>query len=161
MPIINIYLTLIFALCFGTFGEPAKKGMYEWKNVTQAAEFPQGYNYPVFVWGDKMVAMNNGAWISSDGKSWAKAPLPESGLNSAYQKYVQFNGAIYALGSMSGNYKSFNISTRILRTRDLETWDVLAENSNLPQRVFYGIAVLDKKIWMIGGYDGKGYLNDV
>ncbi len=156
-----VQFALTCVLCFGTHSEPAKKGSYEWKNVTAAAEFPQSYNYPVFVWGDKMVAMNNGTWFSRDGRNWAKTPLPESGLNSAYQKYVQFNGAIYALGKMSGNYERFTIDPRILRTRDLENWETVAESSNLPRRVFYGIAVYNRKIWMVGGFDGKQYLNDV
>lgn len=152
---------LLMAFCFGTAAPPDDKAVYQWSNVTTAAEFPQGYNYPVFVWGNKMVAFNNGTWVSQDGKAWKKEPLPASGLNSAYQKYVQFNGAIYALGSMTGNYEKFTVSSKILRTRDLETWETVAEASNLPKRVFYGIAVFDGKIWMIGGYDGKNYLNDV
>lgn len=134
---------------------------YRWSNVTPAAGYPQGYNYPVFTMGAWMVAMNNGAWISNDGQKWTKTALPQSGLNSAYQKYAQFNGAIYALGSLTGNYERFSISTKILRTRDLNQWETVAESSNLPQRIFYGLTVFKNKIWMVGGYDGKQYLNDV
>lgn len=151
----------VMLLCSTAIAEPPKKDSYEWTNVTSAASFPRGYNYPVFVWGDKMVAMNNGTWISTDGKNWTKSPLPESGLNSAYQKFVQFNGAIYSLGKMTGNYQGFTIDTKILRTRDLETWETVSERSNLPQRVFYGTVVFNGKIWMLGGFDGKRYLNDV
>ncbi len=161
MSTIVFHLTFLMLLCFGGALEPGGKGVYEWKNVTTAANFPESYNYPVFVWGNNMVAMNNGTWTSTDGKSWTKTPLPESGLNSAYQKYVQFSGAIYALGRMTGNYERFTIDTKILRTRDLENWDVLAETSNLPQRVFYGLVVFDGKIWMLGGFDGRQYLKDV
>jgi len=156
-----IHFAFVILLCFDLPAEPAKKGSYEWKNVTTAADFPQGYNYPVFVWGNKMVAMNNGTWTSADGKTWTRSPLPESGLNSAYQKYVQFNGAIYALGSMTGNYEGFKIHTKTLRTRDLETWETLAESTNLPRRVFYGAVVYNDRMWMLGGFDGKNYLNDV
>ncbi|HKX83909.1 MAG TPA: hypothetical protein VJL58_06805, partial [Pyrinomonadaceae bacterium] len=134
---------------------------YEWSNVTQAAEFPQGYNYPVFVFGDWMVTLNNGAWLSNDGHKWTKTDLSESGLNSAYQKYLQFDGAIYALGSLKGNYERFTVSTAIKRTRDFRRWETVEESSNLPQRIFYGAAVFDNKMWIIGGYDGKRYLNDV
>jgi hypothetical protein len=100
-----------------------------------------------------MVALNNGAWISQDGKDWSKTELPDSGLNSAYQKYVQFNGAIYALGSMTGNYERFAITPKISKTTDFKKWETVAETSNLPQRVFYGL--------VIGGFDGNGYHNDV
>ncbi len=139
----------------------AKPGKYVWQNVTAKAEFPQGYNYPVFVFDDKMLALNNGGWISKDGRNWTKTNLPESGLNSAYQKFVQFNGAIYALGAMRGNYLDFTISTKISRTRDGKSWETVAEKSNLPTRVFYGATVFKDKIWLIGGFDGKKYYNDV
>lgn len=153
-----LIVNLAFFCFFSGVDHSAK---YEWKNVTTAAEFPVGYNYPVYVWGNKMVALNNGTWTSQDGKSWKKISLPDSGTNNAYLTHVQFNGAVYALGSMTGNYENFSISTKIKRTRDLETWETVAENSNLPQRIFYGTAVLNNKIWMIGGFDGKNYLNDV
>ncbi len=155
--VLTIFL-LLTALCAGSF-DPGPN--YSWAKVTPAASFPPGYNYPVFVLGDRMVAMNNGAWISKDGARWEKTELPESGLNSAYQKYVHFNDAIYALGKLDGNYERFSISTRIMRTRDLRAWETVAESSNLPQRIFYGAAVFANKIWLAGGYDGKRYFNDV
>lgn len=158
----SLSIILFVALfCAVTSSPPEVRGEYQWTNVTAAADYPQGYGYPVFVWGDKMVAFNNGTWISRDGKSWKKAPLPDSGLNSAYLKHVQFNGAIYALGSMTGNYEGFTISTKIIRTRDLEKWETVAERSELPKRIFYGVAVFDNKIWLAGGYDGKNYHNGV
>ena len=160
----NIFATAILtvsAFCSGLFLPAAGPSHYTWTKVTAAANYPQGYNYPVYVFGDWMVAMNNGAWLSNDGRHWVKTDLPDSGLNSAYQKFVQFNGAVYALGSLSGNYEKFSISTRISRTTDFKKWETLAETSNLPQRIFYGAVVFDNKIWMLGGYDGKRYYNDV
>ncbi|MEQ1604336.1 MAG: hypothetical protein ABL999_05655 [Pyrinomonadaceae bacterium] len=155
---INAILLSLLAFCSGFYNLPAS---YTWSNVTPAANYPQGYNYPVYSMGGWMVALNNGAWVSNDGRKWTKTLLPDSGLNSAYQKFVNFNGAIYALGSLTGNYERFAISTKILRTKDLNTWETLAETSNLPQRIFYGMTVFDEKMWMLGGYDGKQYHNDV
>ncbi len=151
----------ITAFCAGTFAPLAGGDKYQWSNVTKAANYPEGYNYPVYVFGDWMVALNNGAWLSKDGKRWVKTDLPESGLNSAYQKYVQFNGAVYALGSLSGNFEKFSIATKIRRTRDFRTWETLAESSNIPQRIFYTVTVFQNKIWMFGGFDGSRYHNDV
>jgi hypothetical protein len=158
-----ILAMLIFSLSVSACTKSAAKtGDYVWQNVTEKAEFPQGYNYPVFVMNDgNLLALNNGGWLSKDGKHWMKTNLPESGLNSAYQKFVQFNGAIYALGAMQGNYLEFKISTKILRTKDGKTWEILAEKSNLPNRVFYGATVFKDKIWLVGGFDGKKYHNDV
>jgi hypothetical protein len=144
-------VSMLTAFCFGTVERHSIPSDYQWKNVTPSAGFPQSYNYPVFVWGDKMVAFNQGTWISRDAKDWTKIGLPESGLNSAYQKYVQFKCAIYSLGRLNGNYQNFTIDTQILRTRDLETWETLAETSNLPQRIFYGLTVFQGKIWMVRG----------
>ncbi len=140
----------------------AKANEYIWSEITSAAEFPQGYNYPVFVMNNEnLLALNNGGWLSKDGNNWTKTSLPESNLNSAYQKFVQFKGAIYALGALQGNYLNFKISTKILRTTDGKFWKTVAEKSNLPHRVFYGATVFKDKIWLVGGYDGKNYYNDV
>lgn len=138
-----------------------KSGDYVWNELTAKAEFPQGYNYPVFVLGDKMFALNNGGWLSTDGKNWTKTALPEIGLNSAYQKYVQFKDAVYALGTMQGNYLNMKLSSKISRAKDFKTWETVAEKSNLPNRVFYGATVFKDKIWLIGGFDGKNYFNDI
>lgn len=155
-----IVLVLSFSVAACTKSE-AKAGEYVWENITKAAQFPQNYNFPVFILNNEMLALNQGGWISKDGKSWTKTALSESGLNSAYQKYVQFNGAVYSLGAMQGNYLDFTIDTKILRTKEGKTWETLAEKSNLPQRVFYGAVVFKDKIWLIGGFDGKKYHNDV
>lgn len=154
-------LILIAALCFGIFDTGFSKTAYRWSQVTPAANYPQNYNYPVFVFGDWMVVLNNGAWLSNDGKKWVKTGLPECGLNSAYQKYVQFNGAIYAFGLLRGNYEEFTITPKIMRTSDFEKWETLSESSNLPQRIFYGATVFKNKMWLLGGYDGQKYYSDV
>ena len=161
---LNLFATTILTVtvfCAGVFSPPVSGDQYSWSNVTKAANYPQGYNYPVFVFGDWMVAINNGGWLSNDGKRWVKTNLSDSGLNSAYQKYVQFNGAVYALGSFSGNYERFSITPRILKTTDFNKWETVAERSNIPQRVFYGLTVFNGKMWMLGGFDGKSYHNDV
>ncbi len=129
----------------------AQKDEYKWELVTAAAEFPTGYNYPVFVRGRKMFAVRDTSWFSPDGKNWRKGELPFSGLSSALQKYVQFNDAVYALGTQTGTIKRMKLSSRIARTVNGRTWEVLAEESNLPKRVFYGATVFKGKIWIFGG----------
>lgn len=161
---ITIFLTiLILSLTVSACTKSeAKTGEYVWQEITAKAEFPQSYNYPVYVMNDgNLLALNQGGWRSIDGKTWTKTDLPKSGLNSAYQKYVQFKGAIYALGAMKGNYEKFTIDAKIKRTTDSKTWEIVAEKSNLPNRVFYGVVVFKDKIWLIGGFDGKKYHNDV
>ncbi|HVZ49785.1 MAG TPA: hypothetical protein VG916_13450 [Gemmatimonadaceae bacterium] len=135
---------------------------YRWTSVTDSAAFPGSYNFPVFVVGEEMWALHpEGAFRSADGRSWTRTPLPPSGLNPGYQKYVQLNGAIYALGSMTGNYLDLHLTSRIARTRDLRTWEVAAPASNLPARVFYGAVTFRGRAWLLGGFDGRAYHNDV
>lgn len=157
-------LFLLLALVGAVFAcaeSKTKPAEYVWSNLTNAAAYPPSYNYPVFVMNSEMLALNGGGWLSKDGVNWTKTALPESGLNSAYQKYVQFKGAIYALGALRGNYLNFTVSTKISRTRDGVNWETVAEKSNLPTRVFYGAVVFKDKIWLVGGFDGKEYHNDV
>ena len=156
-----ILTTIILISVSACSKSAAESTSYLWQNVTIGASYPQSYNYPVFVMNGEMLAFNHGAWISKDGRNWTKTNLPDSGLNSAYQRFAQFDGAVYALGSMRGNYEDFTISPRILRTRDGRSWETLSEQSNLPKRIFYSTAVFRNKIWLIAGYDGKNYLNDV
>ena len=157
--VLLLLLSVSASACTSSRTEPEN---YVWDEITGNAAYPQGYGYPVFVLeNENLLALNQGGWLSKDGKHWAKTNLTESGLNSAYQKYVQFKGAIYALGTMSGNYLGFKISTKILRTTDGKSWETVAEKSNLPHRVFYGATVFKDKIWLVGGFDGKKYNNDV
>jgi hypothetical protein len=154
---ILLFSVSVFA-CLKTESESAE---YIWQNIAEKTDYAIGYNYPVFIMDGKMLALNNGGWFSADGKNWTKTELPKSGLNSAYQKFVQFKGAIYALGEMEGNYLNFKLASKITRTRDGKTWETVAEKSNLPNRIFYGAVVFQDKIWLIGGFDGKKYYNDV
>jgi hypothetical protein len=155
------FLLIFTCFCSIAFGCRSSSSKYVWNEVTSKAAYAQGYNYPVFLVGGEMRALNNGGWISKDGKDWTKTDLPESGLNSGYQKYVQFKDAVYALGTMQGNYLNMKLSSKISRTKDFKTWETVAEKSNLPDRIFYGATVFKDKIWLVGGFDGNNYYNDV
>src|SRR5262249_49876708 len=93
--------------------------------------------------------------------TWTKSQLPPLGLRTGYQQYVQFNDSIYALGTMEGNYLNLKLGSRIVRTTNFQTWETVAEKSELPARVFYGLTVCGGKIWLFGGFDGSRYYNDV
>lgn len=135
---------------------------YTWSKVTDNAAFPGAYNFPVFTMRGQMWAFHHeGNWHSTDGGKWTKSELPIAGLNSGYQKYVQFKDAVYALGTMEGNYTDMRLSSRIARTSDFKRWEIMAETSALPSRIFYGAVVFDNKIWLMGGFDGQRYYNDV
>lgn len=156
-----LFIAIFSFSAFACTKSEAKSQIYAWQNVTAKADYPTGYNYPVYIMDGKMLALNNGGWFSDDGKNWTKSPLPKSGLNSAFQKFVQFKGAIYALGTMEGNIEKMTLSSQISRTRDGKSWEIIAEKSNLPKRVFYGATVFQDKIWIFGGMFESQEFDDV
>src|SRR5262245_30259351 len=84
---------------------------FSWERMTANAGFPGSYNFPVHVTADgQFVALHSkGTWVSRDARTWTRSALPFSGMNSAYLKYVQHNGATWTLGLLDGNYESFSI----------------------------------------------------
>jgi hypothetical protein len=160
-PLVLLTAAVLGAGLLAAAGRPPLPG-YTWTKVADSAAFPGAYNFPVFVVGPQMWALHTrGNWWSTDGVRWQPSPLPQSGLNSGYQHYVLYHDAVYALGTMSGNYLDLHLSSRVVRTRDFKTWDVLATQSELPPRVFYGAVTFRDRIWLLGGFDGKRYYNDV
>lgn len=93
----------------------------------------------------------SGVWESSDGKSWRQTSLTNIVKNQAFLDYVVFKGAVYALGTFEGNIGRFTQTSQIARTTDFRTWEILAAESNLPERFFYHPFVFQDKIWIIGG----------
>src|ERR1051325_4832481 len=107
---------------------PPSISLYSWVKVTDAAAFPGAYNFHVFTVRRQMWAFHHqGNWYSTDGRVWTKSELPVFGLNAGTQKYVQFNDAIYALGTTEGNWTEMRLGSRIARTSDFKRWEVLAE----------------------------------
>jgi hypothetical protein len=140
----------------------AAASQFSWTQVSDGAAFLGAYNFPVFTVRQEAWAFHpQGNWSSTDGRAWTRSELPLAGLQTGYQKYVQMGDAVYALGTMEGNYTNMRLSSRIARTSDFKRWEVLAEHSELPARVFYGAVVFNNKIWLMGGFDGHDYYNDV
>jgi hypothetical protein len=154
---------LVLSVPFLLAGVERQSKIYAWKQVTEHAGFPGSYNFPLFAIGSKLWALHDqGNWYSEDGADWVKADLPKLDFNSGYQQYVLFNSSIFALGSKEGNYLNLKLGTRIAKTSaDLRKWEIVAAESSLPPRVFYGAVVFDSKIWLFGGFDGQNYFNDV
>ncbi|HSK71752.1 MAG TPA: kelch repeat-containing protein, partial [Pyrinomonadaceae bacterium] len=157
-------LILIFiCLCSTVFGCHSTKTKYVWNEVTSSAAYPQSYGFPVFVVKEKIFAFHQeGTWTSADGVNWRKTDLPTIRREANETRYVQFGDAVYALGQNEGNYlDGIKFGSTIRRTTDFKKWETLAEKSELPNRVFYGSVVFGGKIWLMGGYDGKNYHNDI
>jgi len=165
---IGLSLILLFAIssCGGKSAavkSDVARTDYTWTRVTDHAAFPEGYNFPLFTLRNQLwVLRSEGNWFSADGTTWTKAELPALGLRTAYQQYVQFKDSIYALGTMEGDYQNLKVGSRIMKTSDdFKRWEQIAAISELPPRVFYGATVFAGKIWLLGGFDGRNYFNDV
>jgi hypothetical protein len=134
--------------------QPMAAASYGWIKVIDHAPFPGSYNFPLFNIRNKLWAFHGqGNWYSEDGKNWTKAELPPLGLRTGFQQYVQLNDAVYALGTSEGNYLNLSIGSRIARTSsDLKRWEVVAEQSELPARVFYGAISLRQENMAAGRF---------
>lgn len=141
---------------------PPPPSKYTWTQVTEHAAYPTGYNFPVFVVKGRMWAFHaESIWSSADGKTWTRSELPTIRKNIYQSQYIQFKDAIYALGDNSGNSEKIRFDPKIRRTTDLKKWETVAGTSNLPGRMFQGLVVFKDKMWLVGGYDGRQYYNDV
>lgn len=136
---------------------PATVATAQWTRITEAAPYPGSYNFPVFAADSQAYAvLPEGTWSTADGAEWRREPLPFSGLNSAYLKYVQHDGAVYALGVMTGNYLDYTIDPTIRRTRDFKTWETVGAAPTLPGYIFYAAISFKGAIWLVGGADASG-----
>jgi hypothetical protein len=141
---------------------PQRSSGYIWIQLTENAAFPPSYNFPVYVAKGKMWAMHpQGVWSSTNGQVWTREQLPSIRGNVYQTDYVLFNDAVHALGDNAGNYESIKFKPRVRKTSDFRRWEILSEHSNLPGRIFKGVGVFNGKIWLMGGFDGKNYYNDV
>lgn len=135
---------------------------YKWIECTANADFPKSYNFQLFNFRDTLWAFHPaGNWYSLNGNEWAKSQLPNCINNLAFLDYVMFNNSILGLGHFEGNIERYELTTEIYQTKDMRTWTLMAKESNLPKRFFYHPFVLNNKIWIIGGTDGKRSFSDI
>lgn len=135
---------------------------YVWTKVLDSAAWKKNYNFQLFNIHDTICTFHpDGNWFSTDGAHWTKSSLPNAINNLAFLDYVYFKGAMYGLGHFEGNIETFDFKPIIFRTTDLNQWDTLSQNSNLPPRFFYHPFVFGDKIWIIGGEDKNGQYADI
>lgn len=138
------------------------RNRYRWRRILDAAPYPKSYNYPVHVLHDgRFVALHPaGTWSSRDGIRWQREPLDRVPTNSAYLGVVQHGDASVALGRHTGNYLGFTVDRTIWRTRNYRAWEAVSAPA-LPGLIFYAAASFGGRIWMLGGHDGRGPVNQV
>lgn len=163
--VVGVAAVLLLSACLDGDGQRQRAAIasttdqpqYRWERLTEHAAFPPSYNFPVHVDAHgRFVALHSeGTWVSRNALEWTRGALPFSGMNSAYLRYVQHDGATWAFGTLRGNYERFSIEPVIRRTSDYESWEKVGRAANLPGVVFYAAASFLGDLWILGGYDGS------
>ncbi|MDX2062474.1 MAG: hypothetical protein SFY70_05390 [Bacteroidia bacterium] len=164
-PVFLLLCCLTFCGCSGqqpSKPTPQSEAHYQWVELVREGPFRKSYNYEMVAIGDSVLLLHpQGFWVSANGKDWTAIDLPNIVGNLAFLEYVYFNGALYGLGTFSGNIEQYQITTQIARSKNLRSWEIVAEKSNLPERFFYHPVVFQGKIWIVGGQDGRQSFSDV
>lgn len=128
---------------------------YVWQQILDSTDWKKNYNFQLFSIRDTLWTFHPDAnWYSVDeGKQWIKSPLSNVIDNHAFLDYVVFKDVVYGLGYFEGNIETFSFKPNIYRTTNIQFWELLSEQSNLPNRFFYHPFVFEDKLWIIGGED--------
>lgn len=109
---------------------------------------PLADDYMAAVYKDKIYLIYyDSIYVSSDGISWVKSPIPWDPIKSIQGDTVIFNGELWVFGGYG--------TTNIYKTSDGVSWSVVG-HAPVPQslgRWGYSVTVYNGKLWMHGGYD--------
>lgn len=136
---------------------------YVWQKILDSADWKKNYNFQMFSIRDTLWNFHPAAnWYSVDeGKHWVKSSLSNVINNHAFLDYVVFKDVVYGLGYFEGNIETFSFKPNIYRTTNMQSWKLLSEQSNLPNRFFYHPFVFEDKLWIIGGEDKNSQYADI
>jgi len=136
---------------------------YVWQKILDSAEWKKNYNFQLFSIRDTLWSFHPDAnWYSVDeGEHWVKSSLSNVINNHAFLDYVVFKDVVYGLGYFEGNIETFLFKPNIYRTTNMQSWELLSEQSNLPNRFFYHPFVFEDKLWIIGGEDKNSKYADI
>jgi len=136
-----------------------------WNSAT--AGWSKRCSFGAVVFDNKMWVMGgydgsyyNDVWSSSDGTSWNSATAGWSKRCSF--GVVVFDNKMWVMGGYDGS----DHLNDVWYSSDGASWIKVLDNDpsdtdRWSPRANFGVVVFDNKMWVMGGYDGSNYLNDV
>jgi hypothetical protein len=154
----------------------------DWSQATGTANFGPRSRHSSLVLDGMMwviggwdTAIFNDAWHSSDGINWTRASsISAFGGNppsSSETSRIDHTSVVYELnadnkmfvigGANSWPGPSISYLNDLWYSDNGVNWTDATPLTNYTSRSAHSSVVLNNKIWIIGGYDGSNYLNDV
>lgn len=126
------------------------------------------YNNLMWLIGGAGSTALNDVWSSPDGSTWTQqlANSTSPGTNQFAQRYglvgFTFNNALWVMAGQGGTYfnDTWTSTDGANWTRELASTASPGPNQ-FPTRVDASGVTFNNKMWIIGGFSGSGYLNDV
>jgi hypothetical protein len=109
--------------------------------------------------GNNIEAYYNDVWNSVDGINWnLVTDSAQWQPRGQIEGNCVFNNQMWILG---GGTIWKDYFSDVWNSSDGENWTLIKEFSPWKKRQYHSIAVYDSAMWILGGHDGKGDLNDV
>ena len=145
-----------------------------WTEVMNNADFSPRHSPTVVAHNDRLWvigghdgAFKNDVWWSQDGATWTEVPPEERGsehfsARSSHQVVV-YDDQLWLIGGLADDgYKN-----DVWRSEDGATWEEVLPTNPTPtdprfsERSDHQVALYDDKLWVIGGWNGTDYYDDV
>lgn len=140
-----------------------------WTQATSSAGWKGREDFTTLVYDGKMWIMGgygssdsyfNDVWWSTDGITWTQATDSADWECREGYSAVVFENKMWILGGYRENNKNNIFYNDVWFSTDGINWSMASESSEWSARFYSASAVLDNKIWIVGGY-GDDYYNDV
>ena len=142
-----------------------------WSQTVETQSFSNRSDFSSVVFNNEMWVIGgniqgqsgpcNEVWHSSNGVSWVQVNAPITFLPRANHTSVVYNGRIWVMGGNTGSAYLNDVWS----SPDGTNWTEATDNANFSKRFLHSSIVYDPgtgpRMWVIGGIDGSGALNDV
>jgi hypothetical protein len=159
-------LALLLTLASGVLAaEPAEPSPeLSWGNVTEHAAWKprdsagelvfRGKMWLLGGWFNSFGPFPNDVWSSSDGKNWTLVTPHAPWLHADLPTTVAFDDKMWIMGGWyDGRNPGASASNQVWSSTDGAEWTCATEHAGWSPRLGAGGAVLDGKLWILGGVE--------